>query len=67
MKITRTPSIAGTRPPVKAWSTGVDEERAALGDKLADAAMRYQRRAHEFAEMARKVRPPGWNPPHAPR
>jgi hypothetical protein len=43
------------------------DERAALADKLADTAMRYQRRAHELAEMARKVRPPGWNPPHAPR
>ena len=43
------------------------EERAALADTLADTAMRYQRRAFELAEMARKVRPPGWNPPHAPR
>ena len=35
------------------------EERAALADTLADTAMRYQRRAFELAEMARKVRPPG--------
>jgi hypothetical protein len=43
------------------------EERAALADELADAAMRHQRRAQELAEIARKLRPPGWNPPHAPR
>jgi hypothetical protein len=43
------------------------DECAALADKLADTAMRYQRRAHELADMARKMRPPGWNPPHAPR
>ena len=44
-----------------------DEERAALGDKLADAAKQHLMRAQELAEIARKVRPPGWNPPHAPR
>ena len=35
------------------------DERAALADKLADAAKQHLRRAHELAEMARKVRPPG--------
>jgi hypothetical protein len=43
------------------------EECAAVADKLADAAKQHLRRAHELAEIARKVRPPGWNPPHAPR
>jgi hypothetical protein len=37
------------------------EERAALANKLADAAMRHQRRATELAEIAQKVRPHGWN------
>jgi hypothetical protein len=44
-----------------------DAERAALADTLADAAMRHQWRARELAEIARKVRPPGWNPPDAPK
>jgi hypothetical protein len=43
------------------------EQRAALANKLADAAMRHQRRARELAEIARKVRPPGWNPPGFPQ
>jgi hypothetical protein len=43
------------------------EECAAIADKLADAAKQHLRRAQELAEIARKVRPPGWNPPHAPR
>jgi hypothetical protein len=38
------------------------EQRAALADKLGDIAMRHLRRAQELSEMARKVRPPGWNP-----
>jgi hypothetical protein len=42
------------------------EERAALADKLADLAMRYMWRAHELAKIVEKVRPAGWNPPHAP-
>jgi hypothetical protein len=33
-----------------------DQERLALADKLADAAMDYLRRAQEFARMARRVR-----------
>jgi hypothetical protein len=43
------------------------EECAAIADKLADAAKQHLRRAQELAEIARKVRPPGWNPSHAPR
>src|SRR3954452_16028319 len=43
------------------------EECAAIADKLADAAKQHLRRAQELAEIARKMRPPGWNPPHAPR
>jgi hypothetical protein len=43
------------------------DECAAVADMLADAAKAHLRRAHELAEMARKMRPPGWNPPHAPR
>jgi hypothetical protein len=43
------------------------EERAALANKLADAAMRHQRRATELAEIAQKVRPHGWNPPGFPK
>jgi hypothetical protein len=43
------------------------EECAAIADKLADAAKQHLRRAQELAEIARKTRPPGWNPPHAPR
>jgi hypothetical protein len=43
------------------------EECAAIADKLADAAKEHLRRAQELAEIARKMRPPGWNPPHAPR
>jgi hypothetical protein len=42
------------------------EQRAALADKLDDLAMRHLWRARELAEIARKVRPPGWNPPGAP-
>ena len=42
------------------------EQRAALADKLADIAMRHLWRAQELAEIVRKVRPPGWNPPGAP-
>jgi hypothetical protein len=38
------------------------EQRAALADKLGDIAMRHFWRARELAEIARKVRPPGWNP-----
>jgi uncharacterized protein YjiS (DUF1127 family) len=43
------------------------EERAALANKLTDAAMRHQRRATELAEIARKMRPHGWNPPGFPK
>ena len=43
------------------------EERAALANKLADFAMRHLRRSQELAELARMVRPPGWNPPGAPQ
>ena len=43
------------------------EECAAVADMLADAAKQHLRRARELAEIARKMRPPGWNPPHAPR
>jgi hypothetical protein len=43
------------------------EECAAIADKLADAAKQHLRRAQELAEIARKMRPPCWNPPHAPR
>jgi hypothetical protein len=42
------------------------EQRAALANELADLANQYLRRAQVLAEMARKVRPPGWNPPGAP-
>jgi hypothetical protein len=42
------------------------EERVALADKLADAAKRNLWRAQELAEIARKVRPPGLNPPGWP-
>jgi hypothetical protein len=42
------------------------ERRAALANELADLANRYLRRAQVLAELARKVRPPGWNPPGAP-
>jgi hypothetical protein len=44
-----------------------DEERAALADKLSDIARGHLWRAHELAELARKVRPEGWNPPGAPK
>ena len=43
------------------------DERAALADKLAEAAMGHLKRAQELAQLARKVRVPGWNPPGAPR
>jgi hypothetical protein len=43
------------------------EERAALANKLADIAVRHLRRSQELAELARMVRPPGWNPPGAPQ
>jgi hypothetical protein len=43
------------------------EERVALADQLTDAANQHLWRAHKLAELARKVRPPGWNPPGAPR
>ena len=42
------------------------EECAAVADMLADAAIHHLRRSQELAEIARKLRPPGWNPPHAP-
>jgi hypothetical protein len=41
------------------------EERVALADKLADLA-NHLWRAQKLAEIARKLRPPGWNPPGAP-
>jgi hypothetical protein len=43
------------------------EQRVALAAKLADAANQHLWRAHKLAELARKVRPPDWNPPGAPR
>jgi len=43
------------------------EQRVALADRLADVANGHLWRAHKFAELARKVRPSGWNPPEAPR
>jgi len=43
------------------------EQRVALADKLADAANQHLWQAHKLAELARKVRPSGWNPPEAPR
>jgi hypothetical protein len=43
------------------------EQRVALADKLVDVANQHLWRAHKFAELARKVRPAGWNPPEAPR
>lgn len=42
------------------------EERVALADKLADLANHHLWRAQKLAEIARKLRPPGWNPPGAP-
>jgi hypothetical protein len=42
------------------------EQRAALANKLADRAMQHQWRAHKLAELARKLRPRGWNPPGFP-
>ena len=41
------------------------EDCAAVADKLTEN--RHLWRSHELSELARKVRPPGWNPPHAPR
>ena len=41
------------------------EQRVALADQLADAAKQLLWRAHKLAELARKVRPPGWVPPGA--
>jgi hypothetical protein len=43
------------------------EQRAALADKLGAIAKRHLWRAHELAELARKVSPPGWRPPGAPK
>ena len=43
------------------------EQRAALADKLADLANHHLWRSRKLAEIARKVRPLGWNPPGAPR
>jgi hypothetical protein len=43
------------------------EECAAVADKLADAANLLMQRSQKFAALARKVRPPGWNPPFLPR
>ena len=43
------------------------DERAVLADKLVELANRYLWRSHKLAEMARKVRVPGWNPPGFPR
>jgi len=43
------------------------EQRVALADKLADLANQHLWRAQKLAELSRKVRPPGWNPPEAPR
>jgi hypothetical protein len=43
------------------------EACAALANKLADMAMGHLWRGQELAKLAQKVRPPGWNPPDAPR
>jgi hypothetical protein len=43
------------------------EQRAALADKLADQANHFMWRARKLAELAHKVRPPGWNPPGFPQ
>jgi hypothetical protein len=43
------------------------EQRAALADKLGAIAKRHLWRAHELAELARKVSPPGSRPPGAPK
>jgi hypothetical protein len=43
------------------------EACAALANKLADMAMRHLWRGQELAKLAQRVRPPGWNPPGAPR
>jgi hypothetical protein len=37
------------------------EERVALADKLADLANQHLWRPQKLAEIARKLRPPGWN------
>ena len=42
------------------------EDRAALADQLDDLAMRYLWRSKELAQLAQKVRPPGWTPPGLP-
>ena len=42
------------------------EDRVALADGLMDLANSLLWRAHKLAEIARKVQPPGWNPPGAP-
>jgi len=42
-----------------------EEQRVALADQLSDAANQHLWRAHKLAEIARKVRPLGWNPPGA--
>jgi hypothetical protein len=42
------------------------EERAALADRLVEAAKRHMWRAHELTKIAERVRPPGWRPPGAP-
>ena len=55
-----------SRPDLIEQALLQEVERGKRGE-LADAAMRHQRRAQELAEIARKLRPPGWNPPHAPR
>ena len=47
--------------------TAAKEQRAALADKLGAIAKRHLWRAHELAELARKVSPPGWRPPGAPK
>jgi hypothetical protein len=43
------------------------EQRVALADKLMDLANSLLWRSHKLSKIAEKVRPPGWNPPGAPR
>jgi hypothetical protein len=43
------------------------EQRDELADRLADLANHHLWRSHKLAEIARKVRPQGRNPPGAPR
>ena len=43
------------------------EERVALADRLMDLANSLLWHSHKLSKIAEKVRPPGWNPPGAPR